>query len=119
MTLTERQVRFTFLLGKLLSYASETLNLDVKITELNRLLETQKDYVARGVSKTMDSCHLLNLAVDLYIIKDGAPTKNMEDYRQLGVYWECIGGRWGGRFGVPEAEWDKRLGWDCPHFECR
>lgn len=125
MNLTDRQCAHTKRIGELIIYANSA-GLPVKVVEWNRLLVTQKEYVAKGVSKTLESTHLDNCGTDLYIIKDGAPTKNLEDYRILGVYFENRGGRWGGRFhdasdwiakhGVPFNP-AKDLGWDCQHFE--
>ena len=99
-----------------------------KVQEWNRDLETQRRYVAEGASKTMASKHLDKIAVDLYLLKDGAilspdpKSPDAEHYRPLGEYWEALGGRWGGRFGLEDrsdAIQAKQLGWDCCHFEHR
>lgn len=119
MTLCERQCRFTAMLARLILYAVETRRLAVKIQEVNRLTETQIEYVRNGFSKTMDSCHLLNLAADIFIIEKGVPTKDMEWYRVLGEHWETLGGRWGGRFGVKPQDYKSKIGWDPGHFEAR
>lgn len=116
MSLTERQCAHTKRMAELIIYAISA-GLSVKVVEWNRLLATQKEYVDKGVSKTMDSKHLENCATDLYIIKNGAPTTNLEDYRVLGVYFENRGGRWGGRFGVAPNDQATKLGWDPYHFE--
>ncbi len=112
MTLTERQCQFTKALGYLIAQASAQ-GFGIKIVELNRLLETQKLYVLKGVSKTMDSRHLDNLAVDIILYKDGVLVPYGEAYRPLGVYWESIGGRWGGTFGATPG----KIGWDPGHME--
>lgn len=44
------------------------------------------------------SCHKLGLAVDLNLFKDGVYITTTEGHRQLGEWWESIGGSWGGRF---------------------
>lgn len=44
------------------------------------------------------SAHKQRLAIDLNIIKDGKLVTTTEGHRQLGEYWESIGGTWGGRF---------------------
>ncbi len=125
MSLTDRQVLHTSRMGKLICFAGAK-GIQVKVVEWNRLLETQQEYVAKGVSKTLNSKHLENCATDLYIIVNGAPTEDMEQYRALGEYWESVGGRWGGRFHDAAAwlakhgrDFDpaKDLGWDCPHME--
>ena len=40
-----------------------------------------------------------------------------EEYRPLGEHWEELGGIWGGRFGIKEAQWKSVVGWDPGHFE--
>lgn len=44
------------------------------------------------------SAHKFKLAVDLNLFKNGAYLTRTEDHRELGEYWESIGGTWGGRF---------------------
>lgn len=48
------------------------------------------------------SWHMFGRAVDLYL-----DSERCADYEPLGVYWESLGGNWGGRFSTP----------DCVHFE--
>ena len=124
MTLTERQVLHTSRMGKLICFAGAK-GVSVKVQEWNRDLETQKRYVAEGVSKTLKSDHLDKCATDVYVIVNGEPTENDEDYRILGEYWISLGGQWGGRF-VNRAEFLKKngrefdpakdLGWDVYHM---
>ncbi len=114
MTLTQRQCEFTYALSRLISQA-HAQGFTIKIVELNRLLETQKAYVAKGVSKTLDSRHIDNLAVDIILYRNDVLVPYGEAYRPLGVYWESIGGRWGGRFG--EDAITGKIGWDPGHFE--
>ena len=89
------------MLGRILCRATD-LGTPVCILELYRSLETQRIYVARGVSKTMNSKHLNGLAVDLVFLSDlqddGVINYSPEKYKLLGEYWESLGGRWGGRF---------------------
>lgn len=126
MTLTDRQCLHTTRMGKTIVYA-DVVGLKIKVVEWNRLLSTQKEYVAKGVSKTLNSRHLENCATDIVIIAaDGTPTAKLEEYRILGLHWESLGGRWGGRFVDKEAfrkkegrEFDpsRDLGWDIFHYE--
>jgi hypothetical protein len=67
-------------------------------------------------SKLTYGKHNERLAQDLGIWKDGKQLTT-EEYRPLGVYWESMGGRWGGRFGVKKEEYDVKIGWDSGHFE--
>ncbi|HZX36531.1 MAG TPA: M15 family metallopeptidase [Thermodesulfobacteriota bacterium] len=119
MTLREKQTAFAAMLGKLLCKAPE-LGTPVLILEMHRSLETQKAYVARGASKTLNSKHLEGLAVDLVFLEDlkddGKINYSPEKYKSLGEYWENLGGRWGGRFGDNLAT-EKIEGWDSGHFE--
>lgn len=124
MTLTDRQVLHTSRMGKLICFAGAK-GISIKVQEWNRDLETQKAYVAKGVSKTLKSDHLDKCATDIYVIVNGAPTENLEDYRVLGEYWEANGGQWGGRFVDRAAfkaqhgrDFDpaKDLGWDVYHM---
>lgn len=49
----------------------------------------------RGIVKSL---HTDRLAVDFNLFKDGNYLSSTEDHRELGEYWESIGGTWGGRF---------------------
>ena len=42
--------------------------------------------------------HRLHLAVDLNLFRDGVYLEETEDHKQLGEFWESLGGIWGGRF---------------------
>ena len=44
------------------------------------------------------SFHYKRLAIDLNLFKNGRYLTETEDYRELGEFWESIGGTWGGRF---------------------
>ena len=119
MTLRQAQSKFAWMLGRLL-VKSEALKTPVAILELYRSLETQRAYVARKVSKTLNSKHLDGLAVDLLFLSDieddGKMNYSPEKYKELGLFWESLGGRWGGRFGDNPAT-EKIEGWDAGHFE--
>lgn len=82
---------------------------------------TQRVLVARGASKTMDSKHLQGLASDFCFIDDllddGKLNYEAEQYRVIGEFWESLGGKWGGRFGVKPEEYSSKVGWDAGHFE--
>jgi hypothetical protein len=45
-----------------------------------------------------NSLHSQRLAIDLNLFKDGAYLRSTMDHEPLGLYWESIGGTWGGRF---------------------
>jgi hypothetical protein len=46
-----------------------------------------------------NSLHYVRLAIDLNLFKDGKYLTQTEDHEPLGMYWESLGGSWGGRFG--------------------
>lgn len=121
-TLTEHQCDFTFALAKLIDWIETFTLYHVKIQELNRTAATQEEYVRTGKSKTMYSKHLNRLAADLVLYNPD--TKEVitygEAFRPIGEYWERLGGRWGGRFGLeglPKGNQAKKLGWDVGHYE--
>lgn len=119
MTTRQEQAKFSSMLGLLLLQATYQKT-PVVILELFRSIETQRGYVARGVSKTLDSKHLKGLAVDIAFLSDieddGKINYSPEKYRLLGEYWELLGGRWGGRFGDNPVT-SQIEGWDSSHFE--
>ena len=45
-----------------------------------------------------NSNHKRRLAIDLNLFKDGQYLTEDKDQEPLGLYWESIGGAWGGRF---------------------
>ena len=123
LSLGEKQCDFTFMVARLIMQAC-ALGYEIKVQEWNRLLETQKEYVAKGVSKTLNSKHLDNLAVDIYLYKAGKVIMGGEDYRALGVYWEGLRPGvtgWGGRFHdeklFPNFNPATDIGWDPCHFQ--
>lgn len=44
------------------------------------------------------SFHYKRLAIDLNLFRGGEWLKETEDHEPLGLYWESLGGSWGGRF---------------------
>jgi len=45
-----------------------------------------------------NSLHYKRLAFDLNLFKNGSYLTRSNDHKTLGLYWESIGGSWGGRF---------------------
>lgn len=86
-TLRMRQSRFSRMITLLLLFA------DARGYEI-----TFGDAYAR--TGHMDgSLHYKRLAFDLNLFKYGAYLTSSDDHRELGEFWESIGGSWGGRFG--------------------
>lgn len=103
-------------LVKVVKRAIEISEYDFMVVEGLRTIETQKEYVKKGVSKTMNSYHLTGHAVDLAPLENGAidwnNTKGQFDSvakamkqaaKDLGVQIE-----WGG-------DWKSLV--DKPHFQ--
>ena len=112
MRLSEKQCNFARMVGLLLV---ETFNTGakVKIFRWWTTTEIQAKLVAKGLSNTMKTAHLKGLAVDLALIENNGKVfvTEWEKYKPLGIYWEGIGGVWGGR-------WTLKSGASDPfHFE--
>lgn len=78
--------------------------------ELFRTKEQQELYVTQGKSKTMNSRHLMRLAIDLHFFKDGNLVEDKQTLLPLGAFWRSLDSRnqWGGF-------WENFV--DLPHFE--
>lgn len=72
-------------LVKVVKRAIEITTVDFKVGETLRSLERQKQLVAQGASKTMNSRHLTGHAVDLYALKDGTVSWDMALYKKIAV----------------------------------
>jgi hypothetical protein len=118
VTLWEKQVMFTRMIADLIRFAGNQ-DILVALREVMRTDEQQRIYLATGRSKTRNSRHLVCLAADLVIYEhDGTVISDSNDsrYKLLGLRWEEMGGRWGGRFG-DDPTTEKIEGWDAGHFE--
>jgi len=86
MTLREKQSKFVRMLSDLIAFA---YNSGYELTLGHGRVE----------SGHMDnSLHYIGLAQDINLFKDGKYLMRTEDHLDLGLYWESIGGSWGGRF---------------------
>lgn len=77
----------------------------------------QEILVFNKKSKLLKSKHTERCAIDIIVFKDDKPQWTGEPYRTIGEKWEKLGGRWGGRFGVPLEKYSEAVGWDPGHFE--
>lgn len=84
------------------------------VTEGLRTVERQKELVAAGRSKTMNSRHITGHAVDLAVIKDGKAVWDANSYRALAVIVKRAAKEEGVRI-----EWggDWKGFFDGPHFQ--
>lgn len=86
MGLNQKQFIFTQKLALLIQYAySEGYTLSLGDA-----------YATTGHIK--NSKHYDRLAVDLNLFKDGKYLTTTKDHEPLGVFWESVGGSWGGRW---------------------
>lgn len=97
MTLNQKQFKFSRMVAQLLDFA-HTRGYDIAFGDAFRdprvhgEIGEQKGY---GHAK---SAHKYKLAIDLNLFKDGLFLAQTKDHEPLGLYWESIGGSWGGRF---------------------
>jgi hypothetical protein len=114
MGLVEKQAEFLDHVTKLLAKANK-LGFVVTGGELHRTVEQQKLYIEQGRSQTMNSKHLMRLAIDLNFFKkktDGGLelTYKVEELKPIGDYWESLhpNNNWGGNWNSFK---------DTPHFQ--
>ena len=82
-TYREKRCRFTKILAKLILYAN-SLGYEVAI---DRARDDNSKYL-----------HKYSLAADLNLYKDSKYLRSTKSHELLGLYWESMGGSWGGRF---------------------
>lgn len=98
MKLREKQSLFAKLLPRLIDYAY-SLGYELTLGEAWRSEEQAKWYADRKKG-TMNSLHIIRLAIDLNLFKSGVFLDSSEAHRQLGEYWKSLHPlcRWGGDF---------------------
>jgi len=91
VTLRQRQSKF-----------AEMVSLLIQFAILRGYEITLGDaYATSGHKK--NSKHYRRLAIDLNLFKNGKYLTETEDHKELGEFWESIGGIWGGRFKHPDG----------------
>jgi len=104
--LRENQVRFMKMVPLLINKAFE---LGFEVTGGDLFRDHRCKY---GNDKSL---HKKRLAIDLNLFKDGKYLTSAIDHKPLGVFWEHLGGTWGGRFG--ESKKGAGDGWDGNHYQ--
>lgn len=89
MGLQEKQSRFAVEAAKLILVA-ESMGYQVTLGDAYR--DERCKYGAAN------SAHKKRLAIDLNLFKNGVYLTSTSNHEPLGLYWESIGGIWGGRF---------------------
>ena len=92
MTLRQKQSKFVSMLARLILHA-EVLGYELT---LGRGYASEAANKADGGHKK--SLHLKKLAQDMNLFIDGEYMTSTKAHKPLGLYWESIGGTWGGRF---------------------
>lgn len=96
MTLREKQSKFARMVAELIQHAT-SLGYDITFGEAYRTPE-QADLNAKKGTGIRNSLHTMRLAIDLNLYKNGVWLTKSEDHKPLGLFWEGLGGSWGGRF---------------------
>lgn len=89
MGMVDKQARFTWMVALLVIHAK---HLGYQLTYGDAYRAPNVPY---GNEKSL---HKKRLAVDFNAFKEGKYLTKTKDYLPLGLYWETIGGSWGGRF---------------------
>jgi len=88
--LSEKQAKFSSMVGKLLGFVDTLPGYSVTLGDAYR-----DPRVTYGHKKSL---HRQRLAIDLNLFIDGTYRTEGAAHLPLGLYWESIGGSWGGRF---------------------
>ena len=96
MSMVDKQNRFTGMVAKLIIFAQAN-GYQLTFGEAFRT-EAQANLNAANGSGISNSLHKHRLAVDFNLFKGGKYLTATSDYKELGEYWESLGGSWGGRF---------------------
>lgn len=103
-------------LVEVVKYAIEVTRTDFGVIEGLRTVERQRELVAKGASKTMNSKHIKGHAVDLlaYIGSRGSWELNLyddiADAMRLGAIEVGVPIRWGAAWNVPDIrDWDSTM----------
>ena len=90
MNLVTKQAKFAQMVALLLLYA-DRLGHKVTFGDCYRYPDCPYGHP--------DSLHKSRLAIDLNLFIDGKYVTSPDGHLKMGVFWESIGGSWGGRFG--------------------
>ena len=95
-TLGQKQRRFVIMLAGLIERAY-SLGFEMTLGEAYRTPEQCAINAANG-SGIANSLHKDRLAIDINLFLGGKWLDRTEDHEPLGIWWESMGGTWGGRF---------------------
>ena len=102
MTERERQSYFAQMVPLLLQYAT-LLGYEYTLGDAYRDPRAHGEYGQKGPYGSANSYHKRKLAIDVNLFKNGVYLTETKDHERLGVFWEILGGTWGGRFSDPDG----------------
>lgn len=99
MTLGQKQREFTLLVSYLIAYAYEN-GCELTFGDAYRDPRVHGQLGQKESYSSAYSNHKQRLAIDLNLFVDGEYITDGDHpkYKELGEYWESLGGAWGGRF---------------------
>ena len=97
-SLSQKRCRFSHD-AALLLFQAEKLGYTAAYDQVKRT-QAEADSNAASGAGIKNSLHLLGLAVDLLLYRNGVYLETARDYVELGLWWESLGSdhAWGGRF---------------------
>lgn len=95
--LGDKQRRFTRMVADLIIFAYDN-GYQLTVGDAYRDPRLHGEVGVKGGYGAASSNHKIRLAIDFNLFKDGKYLPGTEDHKILGLYWESIGGSWGGRF---------------------
>lgn len=103
MTIREKRCLFSILFAKLIIRVRER-GYECAIDQVKRTKEEAKANAESGAG-IANSLHIIGLAGDLLLYKDGQYLTKSEAYEEFGSFWEGLHPlcRWGGRFKKPDG----------------
>lgn len=97
LPLGSKQRMFTRMLADLINFAYER-GYELTLGDAYRDPRVFGPVGTRKYYSSANSLHKERLAIDFNLFKDGKFLTRTEDHKELGEFWEAIGGTWGGRF---------------------
>ncbi len=95
-TLRQKQSRFVLMIAGLIQYAY-SIGYEMTFGEALRTPEQCAINAANGKGIS-NSLHKDRLAIDINLFLGGKYLDKTLDHEALGIWWESMGGAWGGRF---------------------
>lgn len=96
-TLGQKQRKFTLMVAELIQFAYSR-GYELSFGDAYRDPRAFGPVGTQRYYSSANSLHKERLAIDLNLFKNGRFLTSTEDHRELGEFWESIGGTWGGRF---------------------